>query len=176
MATCVPLQVQLCGNNEPMCLVLDGLSNLASERVGLICFHLDVVVSVKRPVLLLVERNARWQRGEVPVHVPIRQLAPETQDVQTLRRCYLSDCLPYAVNDTLHLQVLFLSEVSGHMLAMLLGGHEHIPIQRRVFAQEGNCVAILVDNMVEVLGISCDKLTDEADTRELVPYLVMVDA
>jgi hypothetical protein len=71
--------------------------------------------------LLLLEGNARRQRREVPVNVPVCLLTAEAEYVQALGWYHCVDRLADTMDDDLQVAVLVQAEVVGDLFPVLLG-------------------------------------------------------
>ena len=108
--------------------------------------------------------------------VPVCLLATEAEDVEPFGWHDATDRFAYAVNNPLKLDVLAEVEVARNVLAVLLWGHEDVPVQRWVAVQEGDGLAVFVDDVVLIVGVAREHLANEALPPSLSCTASKIDA
>lgn len=146
------------------------------QSVGLIGCQLEVVVAIERLVLLLVKWDIGREWSQVPMHMTVGLLAAETQDVQAFARYEIPDHSTDPMDHTLKFNVLLLGEVSGDLLTVLPGRHDHVPIQGGVLAEECHHIVVLVDHTMKVISVPSDEFTDEANAGQPVSHCSVIDS
>lgn len=124
---------------------------------------------------MLLERNARRERRDVPVGVAISLLAPEAEDVEALGRDDPADGLTDTPDDVLQLQILGATEIACDLFSAFARRDEHVSVQRRIRVEKRDGGVVFVDDVMRELWIAGEQLADEAAIAEPVSDRVEVD-
>ena len=122
----------------------------------------DAVFGHEGVELLLVVGNVGGQRREVPVQVGVALLAAEAQRVHSFGWYGGGYGAGDHVRDCLEAQELVRLHVVHPVLEVCFGRDQAVAQQRRVAAKEGDRVAVLVDDVVLVVGVAGDQGADKA--------------
>ena len=100
----------------------------------------------------------------MPVHVPIALLAPQTKQVQPLRRHHGTHCATNPKDQLLKLEVLLEREVAHDLLAVFDWCYEHVPLQGREAIEEDDVSVVAIHDFMWRL-VRLNDSTDEARPR-----------
>lgn len=98
----------------------------------------------------------------MPVDVTVPLLAAEGQDVHPLGGHDLAQRLGHAMDEPLEGQVFVEGKVACDVLPMLPWRDQGVAVERGILVEEDDRRAVLVDDVVAILGILRDDLADEA--------------
>ena len=100
--------------------------------------------------LLLLERDAKGQRSDVPMHMTVALLAAQGQDIHPFRLDCFAHGLRRSIDDTLKGKIFLEGKVARHLLFMRNRRDQRIPVKHRIFIEKNDEVIGLADDVVAV--------------------------
>jgi len=91
-------------------------------------------------------------------------LASQRENVDPLRRNGVSDGLSHSINEPLKCKVFFQGKVTSCLLTVRSRSNQDVAKEGRVFVEEDHSGLILINEMVVIVRVACEHLTDETWT------------
>lgn len=122
----------------------------------------DAVLGHQGEELLLMIGHTRGERRNLPVQVGIALLAAKAEQVHPLRRHGRGNGLGNLVHHSLRRQVLRVGQFIDPVLNVPLGCNQAMTQQGRIARQERDRVAVVVDIVMVVVGMTGHDGANEA--------------